>query len=216
MPHQSATTRRKASLRRKTFIVQLDPGMLLLLDDTDATVKTTLSMAADTKAGFYSNGASPSRQATNYQSGVLFPDAGAGNPLSEMTSSAVGKTRPDATVIAAEDREEECTTAAAAAFRPGFPAIRRADTESRGYQTIPPLQLAHLRASSKKARLVLIMFTFQAALYIFFAITLSGVGADFLSGIPAIISVIGSFIAVITVLMNFGVQVREGRGSEGT
>ena len=188
--------------------------MLLLLDDTDAAVQTTLRMAANSKAGIYSNSAGPSRQATNYQSSVPLPDVVAGIPLSEMTSSAVGKTRPDTTVIAAEGHEEE--SAAAAALGDVYPAIRRADTESGVDQLTPPIQLTHLRGSSKKARLLLIMFTFQAALYIFFAVTLSGVGAEFLSGIPAIISVIGSLIAVITVIMNFGVQVREGRGSEGT
>ena len=188
--------------------------MLLLLDDTDAAVKTTLRMVANSKAGFYSNSAGPSRQATNYQSGVLLPDAVAGTPLSEMTSSAVGKTRPDTTGIAAEGHGEE-ESAAAAALGHVYPAIRRADTESGIDQLTPPIQFTHLRGSSKRARLLLIMFTFQAALYIFFAVTLSGVGADFLSGIPAIISVIGSLIAVITVVMNFGVQVREGRGSEG-
>ena len=191
--------------------------MLLLLDDTDAAVKTTLRMAANSKAGFYSNSAGPSRQATNYQSSVLLPDTIASIPLSEMTSSAVRKTRPDTTVIAAEGHEEEeSAAAAAAALGDVYPAIRRADTESGVDQLTPPIQLTHLRGSSKKARLLLIMFTFQAALYIFFAVTLSGVGAEFLSGIPAIISAMGSLIAVITVIMNFGVQVREGRGSEGT
>lgn len=189
--------------------------MLLLLDDTDAAVQTTLRIAANSKAGFYSNSAGPSRQTTNYQSSVLLPDVVAGIPLSEMTSSAVGKSRPDTTVIAAEGHEEE-ESAAAAALGDVYPAIRRADTESGVDQLTPPIQLTHLRGSSKKARLLLIMFTFQAALYIFFAITLSGVGAEFLSGIPAIISAMGSLIAVITVLLNFGVQVREGRGSEGT
>lgn len=189
--------------------------MLLLLDNTDAAVQTTLRMAANSKAGLYSNSAGPSRQATNYQSTVPLPDVVAGIPLSEMTSSAVGKTGPDTTVIAAEGHEEE-ESAAAAALGDVYPAIRRADTESGVDQLTPPIQLTHLRASSKKARLLLIMFTFQAALYIFFAVTLSGVGAEFLSGIPAIISVIGSLIAIITVIMNFGVQVREGRGSEGT
>lgn len=180
--------------------------MLLLLDDTDAAVQTTLRMAANSKAGFYSNSAGRSRQATNYQSSILIPDVVAGIPLSEMTSSAVGKTRPDTTVIAAEGHEEE-ESAAAAALGDVYPPIRRAETESGVDQLTPPIQLTHLRGSSKKARLLLIMFTFQAALYIFVAVTLSGVGAKFLSWIPTIIYVMGSLIAVITVILNFGVQV---------
>lgn len=132
-------------------------------------------MAAYSKAGFYSNSAGRSRQATNYQSSVLLPDVVAGIPLSEMTISAEGKTRPDTTVIAAEGHEEE-ESAAAAALGDVYPAIRRADTESGVDQLTPPIQLTHLRGSSKKARLLLIMFTFQAAFYIFFAVMLSGVG----------------------------------------
>ena len=158
----------------------------MLQDDTDAAVETTLRMAADSTDGVYSNSAGPSRQATDYQSGI---------ELSEMTVSALGQSTSHAAVITASRQENEYIIAAT---------------------VDPPMQLNSLRASSRKATLLLIMFAIQASFYIFFAVTLAGVGANFLSGIPAIISLIGSAIAVMTVIMNFGVQVREGRVSDET
>ena len=171
-------------------------------------------MATDSKAGYYSHSAGPSRQATDRQLGVSFEDTGPGILLSEMTSQAVGQARPNAPVTAAEGREEESTNASAAVADDDIPANRRPDTEPGGDQRFSPIQLFHLRGSSQKTALLLIMFTLQAALYIFFAVTLAGVGDDFLSGIPAIISLMGSAIAVFTVITNFGIQVKEGRGSE--
>lgn len=186
----------------------------MLQDDTNAAVQTTLRMAADSKAGVYSNSAAPSRQATDHQSGVLVPGADPGIPLSEMTGSAVGNSTSHATVMAADRQGNEPTTSAADDYH--YAAMKRTDTESGGGQVDSPMQPNSLRASSRKAKLLLVMFTIQAAVYVFFAVTLAGVGAAFLSGIPAIISLLGSVVAVMTVLMNFGVQVREGRGSESS
>ena len=173
-------------------------------------------MATDSKAGYYSNSAGPSRQVTVRQLGVPYEDTGQGIPLSEMTSQAVGQARPSASVTAAEGREEESTNASAAVADDDIPPNRRPDTGPGGDQTFSPSQLFHLRGSSQKTAILLIMFTLQAALYIFFAVTLAGVGDDFLSGIPAIISFLGSAIAVFTVITNFGIQVKEGRGSENS
>lgn len=184
----------------------------MLQDDTNAAVETTLRMAADSRAGFYSNSAGPSRQATEHQPGVLIPGADSGIPLSEMTGSAVGNSTSHATVVAADRQINEPTIAAADDSH--YPAMRRADIESGGGKMDPPMQPNSLRASSRKTTLLLVMFTIQASIYVFFAVTLAGVGAAFLTGIPAIISLLGSAVAVMTVLMNFGVQVREGRGSE--
>lgn len=186
----------------------------MLQDDTNAAVETTLRMAADSKAGVYSNSAAPSRQATDHQSGVLVPGADSGISLSEMTGSAVRSSTSHTTVMAADRQGNEPIIAAA--DDSNYPAMGRADTECGGGQMDPPMQPNFIRASSRKAKLLLVMFTIQAAVYIFLAVTLAGVGAAFLSGIPAIISVLGSAVAVMTVLMNFGVQVKEGRGSGGS
>lgn len=184
----------------------------MLQDDTNAAVKTTLRMAADSKAGVYSNSAAPSRQATDHQSGVLAPGVDSGIPLSELTGPAVENSISHSTVMAADRQGNEPSIAAADGYH--NQAMRRADTESGGRQKDPPIQPDSLRASSRKTTLLLVMFTIQASVYVFFAVTLAGVGAAFLSGIPAIISILGSVVAIMTVLMNFGVQVREGRGSE--
>ncbi len=170
-------------------------------------------MSAYSRAGLYSNSAGPSRQTTDLHLGVPRPDAGVDIPLSEMRSSTVEEMRPNNAVIETDRQGEEPITADAVATSHYFPAVGRADTESRGTQMNPPVQLNYIRASSEKVVLLLIMFTLQAFLYIFFAVTLAGVGAEFLSGIPAIISVIGSVVAAVTVVTNFGVQVKEGRGS---
>ena len=120
-------------------------------------------------------------------------------------------------MVAADGQEEESTTpAAAAAAVAAGNDIRRTDDESGAHQATPPINLIGLRTPLKKTRFLLIIFTFQAIFYVFFAITLAGVGSAFLYGIPAIISVMGSAIAVITVITNFGLQVKEGRGSEGS
>ena len=165
-------------------------------------------MAADSKAGLYSNSAAPSRQGTEHRSGVLFPDAGSGIPLHEMISPAVEPPRQNVTAIAADAQVDESTTAAAG---DNFRAMRRADTESRGDQRKGSMQPDYLRASSKKSVFLFIMFTLQAGFYVFFAVTLAGAGSDFLAGIPALFSLVGSAVAVITVITNFGIQVKEGR-----
>lgn len=198
-------------------MAQLNPAALLLLDDTDTAVETTLRMASDSKAGFYSNSASPSRQVTSTQTGVLIPDYSSSIPLSDLTSSTVGRRRPDATIVTVDQRgEESTTTATGSAAGDDIPPIRRAGTESGHDHMNPSLQLTHPRFSSKKAALLLIMFIIQAAFYVLFAVTLAGVGTRFLSGIPAIISFVGAVIAVATVIINFGIQVKEGREAERT
>ena len=179
-------------------------------DDTDAAVFKTLQMVTDSKAGVYSNSAGPSRQATDHHSGVLFPDASSGVPLVEIVSSPPSGGQPQSAVIAAEGRDEESNTTA----DHDAPAIKRHDTESGGRQMAPPTKLTCLRTPLKKPRMLLIMFLLQAAFYVFFAVTLAGAGASYLYGIPAIISVMGSGIAAATVITNFGLQVKEGRGSE--
>ena len=201
----------------QTFVAQLNPAALLILDDTDTAVETTLRMASDSKAGFYSNSASPSRQVTSTQTGVLIPDDSSSIPLSDLTSSTVGRRRLNASIVTADLRgEESATTATASAAGDDVPPIRRANTESGDDHVNSFLQLTHPRNSSKKAALLLIMFIIQAAFYVLFAVTLAGVGARFLSGIPAIISFVGAVIAVATVIINFGIQVKEGRGAERT
>ena len=190
-------------------------------DDTDAAVAKTLQMVTDSKAGLYSNSAGPSREATDSQSGVLFPDASSsGIPLSEMGSSVAGERRPNTTVIEANEQDEgsaaATAAAAAAAAEDHVAAVRRADTESGGHQTTPLTKPTILQMPLKKARILLIMFLFQGCYYVFFAVTLAGAGPNFLYGIPTIASILGSAIAVVTVITNFGLQVKEGRSSEET
>ena len=201
----------------KTFVVQLDPATLLMEDDTDAAVTKTLQMVTDSKAGLYSNSTGPSRQATDSQSGVLFPDASLGIPLSEMSSSVARGRRPNPNVGAAGRRDDESVTTATAAATADdhAAAIRRVDTESGGHQAAPSAESTGLRTPLNKARTLLIMFLLQAIFYVFFAVTLAGAGPGYLYGIPSIISIMGSAIAVATVITNFSLQIREGRGSEG-
>lgn len=184
-------------------------------DDTEAAVTKTLQMVTDSKAGLYSNSAGPSRQATDNQSGVLFPDPSRGIPLPEIPGSTAEERRPDHAVVAADGRDAEPATAAAAGAEDVASADRPADMESGNRSKLPPTKITFLRKPLKRARLLLIMFILQAIFYVFFAITLAGVGANFLYGIPAIISVIGSALAVITVITDFSLQVVEGRGAEG-
>ncbi len=187
-------------------------------NDTDAAVTKTLQMVKDSKAGLYSTSAGPSRQATDSQSGVLFSDASSAIPLSEMSSSIARGRRPSPTVEAADRRDEESIAAPAAATAAAddhVAAIRRADTESGGHQATPSAEPTGLRAPLNKARWLLIMFLLQAMFYVVFAISLAGVGPGYLYGIPGLISIMGSAIAVATVITNFSLQIREGRGSEG-
>ena len=200
----------------QTFLTQLDPATLLLQDDTDDAVKLTLQMMADSKAGVYNNSAGPSRQATDGQSVVLSPGTGPAIPLSDMTSSTAGERRLNTNVIAVEEREEEPTTPAAAAAAAASNDIGRTDIESGPHQAMPLTKLTGPRKPLRKTRALIIMFSLQAIFYVFFAITLAGVGNAFLYGIPAIISIMGSVIAFATVIGNFTLQVTEGRGSEVT
>lgn len=195
-------------------MTQLDPATLLLQDDTNGAVKLTLQMMTNSKAGFYSNSAGPSRQPTDGQSVILSPDTGPAIPLSEMTSSTAGEGRLNTTVIAAEEREEESITPAAAAAPAAGNDIGRTDIESGAHPAMPLTNLTAPRKPLRKTRALLIMFSLQAIFYVFFGITLAGVGNNFLYGIPAIISIMGSFIAFATVIGNFSLQVTEGRGSE--
>ena len=97
------------------------------------------------------------------QSAALLMDASSDIPLSQMTSSVAGERRPNATVIAAQGRDEK-SIAAAAASDEDIPAIRRAATESKVHQMTPPTK-THLvsKPPLKKARmLLLIMFLLQA------------------------------------------------------
>ena len=187
-------------------------------DDTDAAVTKTLQMVTDSKAGLYSNSTGPSRQATDSQSGVLFSDASSAIPLSEMSTSIARGRRPNPTVGAADGRDGESVAAAAAATVAAddhTAAIRRADTESGGHQAALSAESTGLRTSLDKGRALLIMFLLQAIFYVFFAVTLAGAGPRYLYSIPGIISIMGSAIAVATVITNFSLQIREGRGSEG-
>ena len=188
----------------------------MLQDDTDAAVAKTLRMIADSKAGHYSNRTGPSRQAPRHQSGVLSSDGSAGIALSEMTSSTAAERSVNETVAVTDRRGEESTTAAAAIADDDVLAITRADTESGHHHIASPTRSNPFRTPLNKSRMLLIMFLLQAVFYVFFAITLAGVGAAYLYGIPAVISFLGSFVTVITVIAHFGLQVKEGRGSEKT
>lgn len=189
----------------------------MLQDDTDAAVAKTLRMITDSKAGHYSNRAGPSRQAPRHQSGVLSSDGSAGIALSEMTSSTAAERSVSETVTVTDGRGEESTTAAAAAIADDdVLAVTRADTESGHHHIASPTRSNFFRTPLNKSRTLLIMFLLQAVFYVFFAITLAGFGAAYLYGIPAVVSILGSFVTVITVTAYFGLQVKEGRGSEET
>lgn len=176
-------------------------------DDTDAAVATTLQIAAKSRAVFYRNSAGASRQATDQQSVVPFPNASSDIPLSDMTRSTAGERRPNGRVLATDEREEYSTTAAATVAADEVPAIRRADTESGGHQLTPPTKLTCLRTPMNKTRMLLIMFILQALFYTFFAITLGGVGAAYLFWIAAAISLLGSYIAIANDINDFTLQV---------
>lgn len=203
-------------LPSEPFVAQLDPATLLMQDDTDAAVAKTLHMMTNSMAGRYNTSASTPRQALNYQSGFLSLDTSVGIPLSEMTNSTAAERSANSPAIAPNPRGGESITAAAAVPDDDVPAITRADTESGGHRITPPANSRFLRTPLRKARCLLIIFLLQAIFYVFFAITLAGVGAAYLYGIPAIISAIGSVVVVAAVIANFGLQVKEGWGSEET
>ena len=190
-----------------TFVVQLDPATLLIQDDTDDAVRVTLQMMEASKTSFSRNSAASSREVMNHQSAVPFPDANSDIELAEIHSTTEEE-RPDATMVATGRRGEELTTTgsatiAAATAVADDPTASHPDMES-GRPQMPKT------TKFNKVRTLLIMFFLQAGFNVFFAVTLAGVGAKFLYGIPAIISLIGSLIAVLLFIRNFGLQVKEG------
>ena len=197
----------------QTFVTLLEPASLLLLDDTDAAVCTTL------KTVIHSKSASQSAGAKNHQSRVLIPDASSGIPLSEMTSSAVGQATRNANVVAAKIRAEQSSIAASAPITEDgddVPIIRRADTESGGHQMYPTTQFNSPRAFSRKALLVLVMFMAHASYYIFFVITLMGIGPRYLIFIAIMILLVGSAITLFIRVTSIIVRVKNGTLWEGT
>ncbi|CAD6590844.1 MAG: hypothetical protein ASARMPREDX12_004752 [Alectoria sarmentosa] len=105
----------------QTFIGQLDPATLLLQDDADATVAISLEKnVMESNAGLYIDSVGPFRQIAG-----------------QMTSSAAGERRPNATIITAQGRDEE-SIAAAAASDEDILATRRAATQSGVHQMTPP------------------------------------------------------------------------------
>ena len=162
------------------------------------------------KASFSKNSAVPSGQVMNYQSAVPFPNASSDIPLAEINSTTGGE-RPDATRAATSRRREGLTTSATNAAAPAVeddPTASHADVES-GRPQMPKAK------NFNKVRMLLIMFFLQACFNVFFGVTLAGVGAEFLPGIPAIISLIGSMIAVLLFIRDLGLQVKEGWVSKG-
>ena len=195
-----------------TFVVLLDPATLLIQDDTDHAVKVTLQMMEDSKASFSRSAVAPSGQVLNHQSAVPFPDANLDIELAEIRS-ATGEERQDATRAVTGRRREELTTTGsatvgAATTEEDDQITRNADVE-RGTHEMPKA------TKLNKVRILYIVFSLQALFNVFFAATLAGAGAEYLYGIPAILSVIGSVLAVISFLANFGLQVKEGMEPEG-
>ena len=169
-------------------------------------------MMEDSKASFSRSAAAPSGQVMNHQSVVPLPDASSDIELAEIRS-ATGEERPDATRVATGRRREEVTTTgsttiAAATAEEDDQTTSNADVE-RGSHEMPEA------TKLNKMRILYIVFALQALFNVFFAVTLAGAGAEYLYGIPAILSVIGSVLAVISFLTNFGLQVKEGMEPEG-
>ena len=186
---------------------------MLLLDGTDAAVCTTL------KTAIHSNSANQSERATNHQSQVLIPGASSGTPLLETTSSAVGQATRNANVVAANIRADQSSiTASAPITEDGddIPIITRADTESGGHQMYPATQLNSPRAFSRKALLVLVMFIAYASYYIFFVITLMGIGPRYLILIAVMNFVFGSAITVLIRVASLVVRFKDGMRREGS
>lgn len=190
-----------------TFVVLLDPATLLIQDDTDDAVRKTLQMMEGSKASFSKNSAVPSGQVMNHQSAVPFPNTNSDIPLAEINSTTGGE-RPDATRAATSRRREGLTTTGSAT-NAAATAVEVDPTASHADVEIGRPQMPKAK-NFNKVRMLLIMFFLQAGFNVFFGVTLAGVGAEFLLGIPAIISLIGSMIAVLLFIRNLGLQVKEG------
>ena len=201
-----------APTHAKTFVVQLDPATLLIQDDTDDAVSVTLKMMEASKRSFSRNGAASSGQVMNHQSPFPSPDANSDIELAEVHSTT-GEERPDATRIATGRRSEEltttgCATIAAATGVEHTPTASHADVE-RGSPTIRKAR------KFNKLRTLLIMFSLQAGFRVFLAVTLAGVGASFLYLIPTLVLLTGIVNAVISFIVDFRSQVKEGQVSQG-
>ena len=195
-----------------TFVVLLDPATLLLQDDTDHAVKVTLQMMEDSKASFSRNRSVSSGHVMNHQSAVPFPDASSDIELAEIHST-IGDGRADATRAATGRRREELTTTGSATIAA---ATAGEDDQTTSHMDVERGSHEMPKATKlNKVRILYIVFSLQALFNVFFAVTLAGAGAEFLYGIPAILSVIGSVLAVISFLANFGLQVKEGMEPEG-
>ena len=191
----------------------LEPASLLLLDDTDAAVYTTL------KTAVHSNNASQCERATKYKFRAINPDASSGIPMSEMTSSAAGQTMRNTNIAAANIREEQSSFAAAAPATEDddeIPIIRRADVESGRHRMYPASPLNPPRAFSRKALLVLVMFVAQASYYIYFAFTTTLIGPRYLVFIALMILAVTLTITAFIRATSLIIRIKDGMRREGT
>ena len=80
----------------------------------------------------------------------------------------------------------------------------------------PATQLNSPRAFSRKALLVLVMFIAYASYYIFFVITLMGIGPRYLILIAVMNFVFGSAITVLIRVASLVVRFKDGMRREGS
>lgn len=185
---------------------------MLLLDDTDAAVYTTLQTAV------HSNNASQFERATRYQSRILNPDADSDIPMSEMTSSAVGQTTRNTNTVAANIQAEQSSIANAPTTEDDdqVPIIRRADMESGRHQMYPAPPLTPPRAFSRKASLVLAMFIAHASYYIFLVFTTMSIGPRYLVFIAIMILAVALTITAFIRAAGLIIRIKDGMRREGT
>ena len=170
-------------------------------------------MMEASKTSFSRSSAASSGHVMNHQSAVPFPDANIDIELAEIPATR-GEETPDAAQVATSRRCEEVTTTSSATVAPAT-AVENDPTASHADVESGSPQMPQATKNLNKVRTLLIMVFVQAGFNVFFAITLAGVGPRFLYGIPAIISLIGSMIAVLSFIRNLGLQVMEGRVSKG-